>query len=103
MRLYSKYLRATMIAGGLLLTMAACRQETQAPPATSAPAPAAEAVAAGLNLMSGLGDHHHPIRTTVPNAQKFFDQGFSLVFGFNHEEALRAIAEIEGRGGGGHG
>jgi tetratricopeptide (TPR) repeat protein len=41
--------------------------------------------------MSGLGNHHHAIATADPDAQKFFDQGFSLVFAFNHEEAVRAF------------
>lgn len=41
--------------------------------------------------MAGLGTHHHPIRTTSPDAQAWFDQGMSLVFGFNHEEAVRAF------------
>ena len=39
--------------------------------------------------MTGLGTHHHQIATTNPDAQKFFDQGFTLVYGFNHEEAVR--------------
>jgi tetratricopeptide (TPR) repeat protein len=41
--------------------------------------------------MSGLGAHHHPVRTTSLDAQAWFDQGMSLVFGFNHEEAVRAF------------
>jgi len=42
-------------------------------------------------LMSGLGHHHHTISTKNPEAQRFFDQGLTLVFGFNHEEATRAF------------
>ncbi|MBI3795370.1 MAG: hypothetical protein HY268_00160 [Deltaproteobacteria bacterium] len=42
-------------------------------------------------LMSGLGQHHHPITTTNPEAQRFFDQGFALVYGFNHDEAVRSF------------
>jgi len=41
--------------------------------------------------MSGMGDHHHPIRTTSPEAQAWFDQGMTLVFGFNHDEAVRSF------------
>jgi peroxiredoxin len=29
-----------------------------------------------------LGQHHHPISTKNPEAQRFFDQGLTLVFGF---------------------
>src|SRR5262245_28310242 len=46
----------------------------------------------GPQLAVGLGEHHHPISTTNPEAQKFFDQGFALVYAFNHEEAARAFA-----------
>lgn len=42
-------------------------------------------------LMPGLGQHHHTISTKNPEAQRFFDQGLTLVFGFNHEEAERAF------------
>jgi tetratricopeptide (TPR) repeat protein len=42
-------------------------------------------------LMSGLGQHHHAITTTNPEAQRFFDQGLALVYGFNHEEAVRSF------------
>jgi len=41
--------------------------------------------------MSGLGQHHHSISTKNPEAQRFFDQGLTLVFGFNHEEAARSF------------
>lgn len=42
-------------------------------------------------LMSGLGEHHHTISTKSLEAQRFFDQGLTLVFGFNHEEAARSF------------
>ena len=42
-------------------------------------------------LMPGLGEHHHTISTKNPEAQRFFDQGLTLVFAFNHEEAARAF------------
>lgn len=42
-------------------------------------------------LMSGLGEHHHTITTKNPEAGRFFDQGLTLVFGFNHEEAVRSF------------
>src|SRR6266436_3271537 len=49
-------------------------------------------------LMTGLGSLHHPTSTTKPEAQRFFDQGLSLVFAFNHNEAVRSFkraAEID--------
>ena len=42
-------------------------------------------------LMTGLGAHHHPVTTNNPEAQKFFDQGLTLVYAFNHEEAARSF------------
>jgi tetratricopeptide (TPR) repeat protein len=42
-------------------------------------------------LMPDLGQHHHTISTKSPEAQRFFDQGLTLVFGFNHEEAARSF------------
>jgi tetratricopeptide (TPR) repeat protein len=42
-------------------------------------------------LMSGLGQHHHVISTKSSEAQRFFDQGLTLVFAFNHDEATRAF------------
>jgi len=44
-----------------------------------------------VTLMPGLGQHHHSISTKSPDAQRFFDQGLTLVFGFNHEEAARSF------------
>jgi tetratricopeptide (TPR) repeat protein len=42
-------------------------------------------------LIPGLGQHHHTISSKNPEAQRFFDQGLTLVFAFNHEEAARAF------------
>jgi len=49
-------------------------------------------------LMTGLGDLHHPVSTTNPEAQKFFDQGMRLIYAFNHEEAagsFQRAAELD--------
>jgi len=51
-----------------------------------------------ITLISGLGDVHHPVSTSKPEAQRFFDQGLALVYGFNHDEAVRSFkraAEID--------
>ncbi|HJX85089.1 MAG TPA: hypothetical protein VJ723_12160, partial [Candidatus Angelobacter sp.] len=44
-----------------------------------------------VTLVSGLGDLHHPVSTSNPEAQKFFDQGLRYIFAFNHEEAARSF------------
>lgn len=43
------------------------------------------------SLIEGLGDHHHPVSTTNPEAQRFFDEGLTLVYAFHHEEAIRSF------------
>ncbi len=42
-------------------------------------------------LMAGLGNQHHPVSTRNPEAQRFFDQGFALIFAFNHAEAAKSF------------
>src|SRR5579883_1294170 len=42
-------------------------------------------------LYPGLGIWTHPIATSNPQAQKFFDQGLALLYGFNRYEALRSF------------
>ncbi|MEH1860672.1 MAG: hypothetical protein V7L21_22335 [Nostoc sp.] len=43
------------------------------------------------NLISGLGTIHHPVSTSNPQAQEFFDQGLNLIYAFNHDEAVRSF------------
>ena len=42
-------------------------------------------------LMTNLGTMHYAVTTSVPMAQKFFNQGLRLAYAFNHAEALRAF------------
>ena len=42
-------------------------------------------------LMSGYGDLHHPVSTSNPHAQQFFDQGLRQIYAFNHDEAARSF------------
>jgi tetratricopeptide (TPR) repeat protein len=42
-------------------------------------------------LLGNLGSYHRAITTTNPEAQKFFDEGLTLLYGFNHEEAFRSF------------
>ncbi|GAC1633369.1 MAG: hypothetical protein NVS9B14_07990 [Candidatus Acidiferrum sp.] len=55
---------------------------TQDKPASNKPA--------DLSLTE-VGRQHHPIHTSSPEAQAYFDQGITLLYGFNHEEAARAF------------
>jgi tetratricopeptide (TPR) repeat protein len=44
---------------------------------------------AAQTVHPGLGSYHFPISTTKPEAQLYFDQGITLLYGFNHDEAAR--------------
>ena len=51
----------------------------------------AHAEAKPATLMPGLGNLHHPVSAANPEAQAFFDQGFRLIYAFNHDEAARSF------------
>jgi tetratricopeptide (TPR) repeat protein len=77
-----------LVIAFLLFTAAGAQQHDTHAPAADRPAV----------LMSGLGRLHHPIATKNAEAQRFFDQGLTLVYGFNHDEAVRSFrraAELE--------
>ncbi|MEH2001458.1 MAG: hypothetical protein V7L00_22395 [Nostoc sp.] len=42
-------------------------------------------------LIPGVGTIHHPVSTSNPQAQEFFDQGLNLIYAFNHDEAVRSF------------
>ncbi|HEX5218015.1 MAG TPA: hypothetical protein VFZ59_00475 [Verrucomicrobiae bacterium] len=42
-------------------------------------------------LFDGLGKHQHPITTKSKQAQRYFDQGLTLCYAFNHSEAIRSF------------
>jgi tetratricopeptide (TPR) repeat protein len=58
-----------------------CSAQNGAPPAGKHP---------DLGLTE-VGRQHHAIQTKSQEAQAFFDQGITLIYGFNHEEAARAF------------
>ncbi|MCU1233160.1 MAG: tetratricopeptide repeat protein [Candidatus Solibacter sp.] len=44
-----------------------------------------------VTLYKGLGNWKHPIATRSEEAQRYFDQGLALLYGFNRYEALRSF------------
>ncbi|MFT5656095.1 MAG: tetratricopeptide (TPR) repeat protein [Arenicella sp.] len=46
---------------------------------------------AGAPLFEGMGEFTHPVTTSDPYVQRYFDQGMVLAFGFNHAESVRAF------------
>jgi tetratricopeptide (TPR) repeat protein len=49
--------------------------------------------AQGALLLEGLGNVHRAVTTSSSEAQRYFDQGVSLMWGFNHDEATRSFAK----------
>lgn len=67
----------------IVLSLAACAPKAETD---------AELVArAGAPLFTGMGEYSRTITTTDPGAQRFFNQGMVLGFGFNHAEAIRSF------------
>jgi tetratricopeptide (TPR) repeat protein len=51
-------------------------------------------------LMTGVGNARHPVSTSNPEAQEFFDQGLRWIYDFNHDEAARSFqraAELDSK------
>lgn len=83
--------QAVLLAVPVLL--AACSREAPPPAEESPPVEdrAALAARAGAPLFDGMGEHHHPITTRDPDAQRYFDQGLVIDFAFNHAESVRSF------------
>ena len=87
----SKVYRATLFLGVVSSASAvgAGAQEHQHPPSQ----PTTVAAAAVTPLYDNLGTLHHAITTRSHRAQKYFDQGLRLTYGFNHDEAIKSFRE----------
>jgi tetratricopeptide (TPR) repeat protein len=82
--------RARRLATIAAAALAACQRGDAPPPAPGAPVgPAAYAP----RLLDGLGYDTHPITTRSELAQRYFDQGLALSFGFNHDAAIDSFRE----------
>lgn len=46
---------------------------------------------AGAPLFDGMGDYSRSITTSSEGAQRYFNQGMVLAFGFNHAESIRSF------------
>ena len=87
-------MKSLLLSGVLVVLLAAALVVTcgTRPETDSASVKSGEAVSV-VPLFGNLGSHHHPIKTSIALAQKYFDQGLRLVYGFNHDEAERAFRE----------
>lgn len=76
----------TALIATLLFGLAAA-QAAQEPPGSQGQA----TDAAKTPLYPNLGSLHYTVTTSVPLAQRFFDQGLRLYYAFNHSEAIRSF------------
>ncbi len=60
---------------------------------SSASPPAPQSPKLQAPLFNDLGNYSVKVTTREPLAQRFFDQGLTLTFGFNHAEAARSFRE----------
>ncbi len=87
-------MRSSRMALALLFfgISAACAPQPEVPAAGSAAAAATAPAAPG----EGLGPHHRPVTTASAAAQEEFDRGLAWLYGFNHDEAIRAFTRATG-------
>ena len=89
-------LRAALLAGIILLAASpALAQHDHGGGDTASESELPESFAEPMPLydVSIRGPHAHPISTTDPEAQAYFDQGFALMYAFAKEEATRSFRE----------
>ena len=82
-----------LIAALAVSALSACKGDVSPETAASNTAETKNELAAraGAPLFDGMGDHHHPISTSDPDAQRYFDQGLTIDFAFNHAESVRSF------------
>ena len=88
-------MNAWIIVCVVVITGAACsRPSSSVAPATNGTAAAPHDAHAGAaertTLLGNLGSFHRAV-TASAEAQRFFDEGLTLLYGFNHEEAFRSF------------
>ena len=84
-------MKSAFVAALVVLAVAAgvfYGRRDRVPPAPG-PSPAAVELV-GATLLEGLGDYSFPVTTSSPEAQRWFNQGLMLTYGFNHDAAERS-------------
>lgn len=80
------FVRAASVAAVLALALAAPAQHAERLGSTTHDGRLAP-------LLQNIGNLSYPVATKSPDAQRFFNQGLTLVYAFNHAEALRSFQE----------
>jgi len=99
MHMLNRLLLASLLSASLATAQTATPPKDTAKSSRSKPAPsaqpsehAAHAAAAPPGappLVAGFGHVNHRVKTSSPLAQRYFNQGLALAYGFNHDEAKR--------------
>lgn len=79
----------------LLLQLAQAKQTEVSPAGAAAAAAAGAAAQTDPPLIPGLGSRSYRVSTSSRPAQRYFDQGLRLAWGFNHAEAQRAFRKAQ--------
>ena len=85
-----------LLAATLFLALSPARGEANGLDITDCIEPVPEDLQAPL--FSGLGDANYPITTRgsdAEKAQRYFTQGMTLLYAFNHPEAIHAFAQAD--------
>jgi hypothetical protein len=87
-------MKTAVIVMMLVASLSCSREQAPATPANQsahAGHAAAPPGAPRAELLGNLGVYHRAIKTGSDEAQKFFDEGLTLLYGFNHEESFRSF------------
>lgn len=79
-----------LVAGIFVVTVTLAQRVWAESPSVSDGGTAAQVT---IPLYQGMGIVNHPVTTTSPRAQKYFDQGLAFAYGFNHDEAERSFQQ----------
>ena len=69
------------------MTLAGCASHNKKQPAAQSSIPSADQA----RMYKGFGNYTRTVTTDSAQAQKYFNQGMQLLYGFNHDEAIRSF------------
>ena len=91
MRMFSGLVALLLVVAGCARSGDSTAADTSASSARDHAAHPQGGATQRTTLLGNLGTYHRAITTSNPEAQQFFDEGLTLLYGFNHEEAFRSF------------